>query len=322
MSDIGIRENMSGLELRKAYATTVRELWQEHPDEIYALEADLSSSMGTTGLRAILGDHYVDVGIMEAHMVSLAAGLNLSGGYAFVHSFGQFLARRAMDQIFVSLGYARLDACLVGSDAGVSAEHNGGTHMTFEDMGIVRVIPGIHIYDVCDPVQFAAVLRAAYERKGLTYVRTIRKNAPQEIYADGTEFGESGARVLREGTDVSLVACGIEVVEALKAADLLAAEGIAAEVIDAFRVKPLDEAVVLGSVSRTGAVVTCENHNVINGLGSAVAELLAEKLPTPQWRIGVREQFGQVGTTAYLSEYYGLTAPHIAAAAHAVIARK
>ncbi|MBP8919089.1 MAG: hypothetical protein KBG85_05235 [Micropruina sp.] len=309
---------MSGQELRKAYATTVRELFDEHPD-VYALEADLSSSMGTSGLRHHMGAHYVNVGIMEAHMVSTAAGLSLVGGYAFVHSFGQFLARRAMDQIFVSLAYARLNACLVGSDAGVTAEHNGGTHMTFEDMGIVRVIPGIHVYDVCDPVQLSAVLRGAYDRKGLTYVRTIRKAAARDIYPEGTDFGTSGARLLRRGSDVTLAACGIEVAEALAAADLLAAEGIEADVIDVFRVKPLDADVLLESVARTGAVVTCENHNVINGLGSAVAETLAESLPTRQRRIGVREQFGQVGTTRYLMEQYGLTAEAIAAEARTLV---
>ncbi len=308
-----------GLEMRKAYAATVADLYRGHPDEIFALEADLSSSMSTAGLASLMGEHYVNVGIMEANMVGISAGLNVVGGFAYVHSFGQFLARRAMDQIFVSLAYARLSACLVGSDAGVTAEHNGGTHMTFEDMGIVRVIPGIHVYDVSDPVQFAAVLRGAYARRGLTYVRTNRKQAHRDLYADGTEFGDAGARILRAGTDVSLLACGIEVAEALDAADALAERGISAEVVDVFRIKPLDEAVVLDSVGRTGAVVTCENHNVINGLGSAVAELLAERLPTRQWRIGAREQFGQVGTTRYLMGEYGLTAADIAAAAERLV---
>lgn len=310
-----------GLEMRKAYATVVADLFREHPDEIFAMEADLSSSMATSGLAGLMGDHYVNVGIMESHMVSASAGINISGGFAFVHSFGQFLARRAMDQIFVSLAYAQLSACLVGSDAGVTAEHNGGTHMTFEDMGIVRVIPGIHVYDVCDPVQFAAVLRGAHARKGLTYVRTIRKAPKRAIYAGDTDFGDSGARILRAGTDVSLLACGIEVAEALDAAEALAAKGVSAEVVDVFRIKPLDSDVILDSVRRTGAVVTCENHNVINGLGSAVAELLAESQPTPQYRVGVRERFGQVGTTGWLMGDYGLTSADIAGAAEGVLAR-
>lgn len=310
---------LAGIELRKAYAQTVADLYREFPDEIYALEADLSSSMSTDRLQEPMGEHYVNVGIMEAHMIGTAAGIATVGGYGFVHSFGQFLTRRAMDQIFVSLAYAQLDACLVGSDAGVTAEHNGGTHMTFEDMGIVRVIPGIHVYDVCSPVQLAAVLRQAHQRKGLTYVRTQRKAPAMEVYPDGFDTSEAGAVVLRQGSDVSLLACGIEVPEALAAADLLAEQGISAEVVDVFRIKPLDEATILDSVRRTGAVVTCENHSVINGLGSAVAELLSEQLPTPLYRIGVREQFGQVGTTDYLLQQYGLGRTAIAEAAHRLV---
>ncbi len=314
--------NLHGLELRKAYAATVEEVFREHPDQVYALEADLSSSMGTQGLREVMGPHYLDVGMMEAHMIATAAGLNVVGGYAYVHSFGQFLTRRAMDQIFVSLAYAKLSACLVGSDAGVTAEHNGGTHMTFEDMGIVRLIPGIHVYDLCSPVQMGYVLRQARERGGLTYVRTQRKKAELDVYPDGTDFGDSGARVLREGTDVSILACGIEVPEALVAADQLAEHGISAEVVDVFRVKPLDEDVLLASVRKTGAVVTAENHNVQNGLGSAVAELLGERLPTPMRRVGIREQFGQVGTTRYLMEQYGIDATGMVDAVTAVLGRK
>ncbi|MBN9104454.1 MAG: hypothetical protein J0I14_05580 [Propionibacteriaceae bacterium] len=310
-----------GLEMRQAYAKVVGDLYAEHPGEVYALEADLSSSMSTSGLAEVMGASYVNVGIMEAHMVSLAAGLNLTGGFAFAHSFGQFLARRAMDQIFVSLAYAGLSGCLVGSDAGVTAEHNGGTHMTFEDMGIVRVIPKVTVYEVSDPVQFEFALRDAYARKGLTYIRTIRKAPKLEVYPPGVDFGSAGARVLRDGSDVTLVASGIEVVEALEAANLLAESGIQAEVIDSYRIKPLDADVILGSVRKTGAVVTCENHNVINGLGSAVAEVLAEQAPTPQYRIGVREQFGQVGTTDYLMQHYGLTAPVIAEKAKELLAR-
>lgn len=308
---------LAGMELRKAYAATVAALFREFPDEVYALEADLSSSMATERLVDVMGSHYVNVGIMEAHMVGLAAGLSTLGGFAFVHSFGQFLTRRAMDQLFVSLAYAGLDACLVGSDAGVTAEHNGGTHMTFEDMGIVRVIPGIHVYDVCSPVQLSAVLREAHRRRGLTYVRTQRKAPAAEVYPDGFTT-DAGAVVLRPGRDVSLFACGVEVPQALAAADLLAGDGIEAEVVDVYRIKPLDTDVLLNSVERTGAVVTCENHSVINGLGSAVAELLAEERPTPMRRIGVRERFGQVGTTDWLLHDYGMDAEAIAQAAREV----
>ncbi len=312
---------VSGLEMRQTYAKVVADLYRAHPREVFAVEADLSSSMSTSGLAKVMGSHYVNVGIMEAHMVSLAAGLNIAGGFAYAHSFGQFIARRAMDQIFVSLAYAGLSGCLVGSDAGVSAEHNGGTHMTFEDAGTVRVIPGVTVYEVCDPVQFEAALVDAYDRGGLTYIRTIRKAPKREIYREGTDFGTAGAMVLREGTDVTLVASGIEVAEALAAADILADEGIQAEVIDAYRWKPLGADVIVASAAKTGAVVTCENHNVINGLGSAVAEVLGERQPTPMYRVGVRDKFGQVGSTAYLMDHYGLNAEAITLRAREVIAR-
>lgn len=310
--------NYADMEMRKAYASVVGELARAD-ESVYVVEADLASSMSTAGLRDELGSQYVDVGIMEAHMLGFAAGLNLAGGFAFVHSFGQFLTRRAFDQLFVSLAYAQLGACLVGSDAGVTAEHNGGTHMTFEDMGLVRVIPGITVYEVCDPVQFAALLRKVNDTRNLTYIRTIRKKPKVSIYPEGEVFGDEGARVLREGTDVSLVASGIEVAEALAAAELLAADGISAEVVDMFRIKPIDEAVLLSTAGRTGHVVTCENHNVINGLGSAVAEVLGEKLPTRMARVGVQERFGQVGVTDWLMQDYRLTAADIAARARELL---
>lgn len=298
--------NYSGMEMRKAYAKTIEELYQNDKN-IFALEADLSGSMSTASLKSIMGENYLNLGIMEANMISVAVGINLAGGYCYIHSFGQFLARRAMDQIFISMAYAGLKGCLVGSDSGVTAEHNGGTHMTFEDMGIIRTIPGVEIYDVCDPVELSKILKEARNKNVLTYIRTARKKASRDIYSDEEIFSESGAKVLREGNDVTILACGIEVNEALKAADRLSNEGIEAEVIDCYRIKPIDEDIVLKSAEKTGKVVTCENHNVMNGLGSAVAELLSEKLPTKMYRIGVREKFGQVGKLDYLMKEYKLT---------------
>lgn len=299
-------------EMRQVYARVVADLFAEYPEQVYALEADLSSAMATTGLRQVMADHYLNVGIMEAHLVGVAAGLGLTGGFGFVHSFGQFLARRAMDQIFVSLAYSGIGACLVGSDAGISAEHNGGTHMTFEDLGIVRGIPGITVWEVCDPVQFAAMLRQAFAKGGLSYIRTIRKAPGLEVYPRGHDFGSGGATRLREGSDITLIGCGMAVAEALRAAELLHRDGIGAEVIDAFRVAPLDAEVILDSVTKTNTVVTCENHSVINGLGSAVAELLAEHHPARLYRVGVRNAFGQVGTVDYLAGCYRMRAEDIA----------
>ncbi|MBZ5749033.1 transketolase family protein [Metabacillus rhizolycopersici] len=295
-------------EMRQAYAETIYHLAKQDPDVI-VMEADLSSAMSTGSLKDKLPNQYVNIGIMEANMMSLAAGLNVTGRKPFIHSFGQFLTRRAFDQLFVSLAYAQLSAVLVGSDAGVTAEHNGGTHMTFEDMGLMRLVPKAHVYEASDPTQLAYLLEKGYKEGGVHYIRTIRKS-PVKLYDEQTNFEK--AQVLREGTDVTLVASGMMVAEALKAADLLAKEGIEAEVIDMFYIKPLDSETLLRSVRKTGKVVTAENHNVISGLGSAVSECLAENYPAPVRRVGVREQFGQVGVTPYLQEFYGLTAENIA----------
>lgn len=294
-------------EMRQVYAETVYNLAQKDPD-VMVMEADLSSSMSTGSLKDKLPNQYVNVGIMEANMMSLAAGLSITGRKPFLHSFGQFLTRRAFDQLFVSLAYARLSAVLVGSDAGVTAEHNGGTHMTFEDMGLMRSVPKASVYEASDPTQLAFLLEKGYKEGGVHYIRTIRKNTIK-LYDENTNFEK--AQLLRDGTDVTIVASGIMVAEALEAADLLAKEGIKAAVIDMFYIKPLDGETLLNSVMKTGKVVTAENHNVNNGLGSAVCEYLAENYPVPVRRIGVREQFGQVGLTSYLQEFYGLTAENI-----------
>ncbi|PIF01477.1 MAG: transketolase, partial [Propionibacterium sp.] len=201
-------------------------------------------------------------------------------------------------------------ACLVGSNAGVCSEHEGGANMSFEDLGLMRTIPKITIYEVSDPVQFSAVLQQAYKNRRLSYIRTPRRQI-RVMYEAGTDFA-SGAVVLRPGSDISIFAAGLCVPQALAAAELLAEQNISAEVIDVFRVKPLNAEVLLKSAKKTGLVVSAENHSVTNGLGSAIAELLAENLPIPMARIGVKEQFGQVGTTRYLLEKYGLTSTDIA----------
>ncbi len=304
-------------EMRQVYAETVYELAQQDP-KVIVMEADLSSSMSTGSLKETLPGQYVNVGIMEANMMSMAAGLSVTGRKPFLHSFGQFLTRRAFDQLFVSLGYAQLSAVLVGSDAGVTAEHNGGTHMTFEDMGLMRSVPKASVYEASDPTLLKYLLKKGYAEGGLHYIRTIRK-ATAKLYDEDTNFEK--AQVLREGNDVTIVASGIMVVEALQAAETLKEEGIEATVIDMFYIKPLDGETLLKAAKKTGKVVTAENHNVNNGLGSAVCEYLAENHPVPVRRIGVKEQFGQVGLTPYLQEVYELTAADIVKAAKELVTK-
>lgn len=294
-------------EMRQTYADTILEL-ARNDDRVIALEADLSSAMTTSRLEKELPGQFVNVGIMEANMMGIAAGLSIVGRKPFIHSFGQFVTRRAFDQLFVSLGYAQLSAVIVGSDAGVTAEHNGGTHMTFEDIALVREIPNAHVYEASDSYQLQYLLKKAYKEGGLHYIRTIRKKAVK-LYDENETFEK--AKVLRSGKDVTIVASGIMVAESLQAAVQLSQMGIEATVIDMFSIKPLDIDTLIEAAKATGVVVTAENHNVNGGLGSAVAEALSENFPVPLYRIGVRERFGQVGQTEYLKKVYGLNAETI-----------
>lgn len=305
------------IEMRQMYANTILELAQNNPNVI-ALEADLMSSISTNKIMKQIPKQLINCGIMEANMTGVAAGLSLTGKIPYLHTFGQFATRRAFDQLFVSGAYAKLNIKILGSDAGVTAEHNGGTHMTFEDMGLVRLIPGAHVYEVSDSTMLGYLLRKVEKENGIHYIRTIRKNAVK-LYVEGETFEAGKGKVLREGGDVTIIASGIMVAEALQAADLLIEQGIEATVIDMFSIKPIDKDLIVKYASKTGAVVTAENHNVIGGLGSAVAEVLSEQCPTKMRRIGVREQFGQVGKVDYLKEFYGLTSQHIAAAAKELV---
>ncbi|MCW6652945.1 transketolase family protein [Aerococcaceae bacterium NML210727] len=304
------------MEMRKVYAETIKQIALQD-ERVFVLEADLSSAIATSGLKEVLGERYVNLGIMEANMMGVSAGISVSGGICFVHTFGQFATRRAFDQIFVSLAYAQQNVVIVGSDSGVTAEHNGGTHMTFEDTGLMRLVPHAKVYDVSDEVQLKYILEKAYREGGVNYIRMMRKEAVK-LYSEGARF-DSGATLVKEGKDLTLLANGICVSESLAAAEQLEKEGVSVEVIDCYSVKPLDAETILTSARKTGRVMTCENHNVIGGLGSAVCELLSEKQPTPVMRLGVHEHFGQVGKLAYLKDYYGISADKIVTSIRAFI---
>ncbi|MDG4508774.1 transketolase family protein [Streptococcus suis] len=301
-------------EMRLVYSDFLAQVGQEDTT-IAAIEADLSSSMATNKLSSVLGGRYVNVGIMEQEMVGVAAGLSLLGYNPYIHTFGPFASRRVYDQVFISLAYAQLNATVIGSDAGVSAEMNGGTHMPFEELGLMRLIPKARVYEVSDDVQFQAVLKETIKVDGLKYIRTIRK-APTAIYQGGEDFSK-GYCVLRQGEDMTLLASGIMVEQALKAADQLEAQGVSVQVIDIFRIKPIHEDIPALLSGRP--VLTVENHNRIGGLGSSICELMATDLTTPVHRIGIEESFGQVGQQAYLMDVYGLTAEHIVKQAQSML---
>ncbi|HEL1773424.1 TPA: transketolase family protein [Streptococcus suis] len=301
-------------EMRLVYSDFLAQVGQEDTT-IAAIEADLSSSMATNKLSSVLGGRYVNVGIMEQEMVGVAAGLSLLGYKPYIHTFGPFASRRVYDQVFISLAYAQLNATVIGSDAGVSAEMNGGTHMPFEELGLMRLIPKARVYEVSDDVQFQAVLKETIKVDGLKYIRTIRK-APTAIYQGGEDFSK-GYCVLRQGEDMTLLASGIMVEQALKAADQLEAQGVSVQVIDLFRIKPIHEDIPALLSGRP--VLTVENHNRIGGLGSSICELMATDLTTPVHRIGIEESFGQVGQQVYLMDVYGLTAEHIVKQAQSML---
>ncbi|WP_348921843.1 transketolase family protein [Enterococcus rotai] len=301
---------MKNLEMRQVYTKTILAL-AEKDQKVVALEADLASSMGTSKLKEQLGKRYINVGIMEAEEMGAAAGLAVTGFTPFIHTFAPFATRRSFDQVFLSLGYAKNHAVIVGTDPGVTAEMNGGTHMPFEDVALMRVIPGNHIYEVSDPYQFKAILEYAHTAKGLFYIRTIRKQATS-LYTGEEDFSKGYCK-LKDGTDGTIFASGIMVEEALQAATDLEKLGLSVQVIDLFRIKPMNEEIVI-EAAKLGPIVTAENHNVIGGLGSAVAEIVTENHPVKMKRIGVKEQFGQVGKLEYLKEVYGLKAADISKA--------
>jgi len=294
---------------RAAYGETLIELVEEGLD-IVAVDADLSGSTTTAKLGKAYPERLVNVGIAEQDMIDVAAGLSLSGKVPFTGSFAVFATGRVYDQIRNTVCYSKLGVKIAPTHAGVSVGPDGGSHQMVEDIALMRVLPGMRVLVPADHAAARAAIRLAAVTPGPFYVRLGRASLPQ-IYAPGSELELGRAYVLREGADVTIVACGLEVAQALTAADRLSARGIEAEVIDAFSIKPLDEATILASAAKTGHVVTCEEHSIIGGLGGAVAELLGEKAPMPLHRIGVRDVFGTSGKPDELLVHFGLDASAI-----------
>ena len=296
-------------------------LEEQDPDVVY-LDADLMGCIGTAKWAFANPERAINCGIAEANMVGVAAGMSAVGLKPIVHSFGPFASRRVFDQVFLSGGYAGNSITVLGTDPGVTAAFNGGTHMPFEDMSLYRSLPGAYVFDIADTAQLASVLTQSVDLPGIKYIRVGRKNY-LKVYEDGSSFTPGKGEVICEnGTDATIIACGLMVGKALQAAEMLAAEGIRVTVVDMFTVKPLDEALVLEYAAKTGAIVTAENHNKIGGLYSAVAELLLLNKPVPVEYVAIEDQFGEVGPQDYLEERFGMTAEHIASQVRKVITRK
>lgn len=296
-------------EMRQALANALVERARKD-DKIVVLDADLMSCHATKVFKAEFPDRFVNVGIAEQNLIGISAGLSAMGKTPFAYSFGPFATRRCYDQIFISVAYAYQNVKIVGSDPGVTAEYNGGTHMPFEDMALMRAVPHMVCFEPTDATMLEKAVDQIADYKGGVYIRMPRKKM-EKVYDDSLNFELGKAIRLREGTDVTLIASGIMVSRALEAADMLQNDGISARVVNIHTWKPIDKEELIACAKETGAIVTCENHNVCNGLGSAVSEVLVQNHPVPMRLVGVQDEFGQVGKNAYLSEVYHLTAQDI-----------
>ena len=307
---------------RNAYGEALAELAEKYP-ELVVLDADLAGATMSKFFAAKYPERFFDCGIAECNMTGIAAGMATAGLKPFTNTFAIFAAGRAYEQVRNAIAYPHLNVKVVGSHGGISVGEDGATHQCIEDFALMRALPGMLVCCPCDGHEMRLAVEALLNYEGPAYLRLQR--SAEEIFTDeipGYRFELGKGVTLREGKDVSLIATGLMVGVARKAAELLAAEGIEARVIDMHTIKPLDEELVLAAARETGAVVTSEEHSVVGGLGGAVAELLGEKCPVPVLRHGVNDEFGRSGKAGEVLAYYGLTAEKLAEKARAAIAMK
>ena len=307
------------MEMRAVYAECLAQM-MEQDRHVVVLDADLAKASGTRKLYERFPDQMFDCGVAEQNMASIAAGLASYGFKPWIECFTPFATRRICDQIAISIAYARQNVKIVGTDPGISAELNGGTHMSMEDIGVLRSIPGMVIFEPVDEVQLRAAMPVLNAYEGVLYMRLFRKVQPV-IFPEDYRFELFRADTLREGRDLSIFVSGMMTKDALDAAERLREEGVEAEVINVHTIKPIDRETVLASARKTGAVLTVENHNVIGGLRSAVLEALSEE-KLPVCAVGVQDRFGEVGRLPYLREVMGLTAENVVAAAKKALSLK
>ena len=305
---------------RQGYAEGLVELGKTNPD-LVVLDADLAAATQTAQFKKEFPDRFFNCGIAEQNMIGVAAGLAAAGKTVFASSFAMFAAGRAFEQVRNTLGYTNLPVNIGATHAGISVGEDGATHQCNEDIAVMRTIPGMTIINPADAVEAKAATIAAAKIDGPVYLRFGRLAVPV-IFDENYKFEVGKGVTLVEGTDVTIIATGLMVERALAAAELLKAEGISANVINMATIKPLDSELVLAAAKKTGAVVTAEEHSVIGGLGSAVAELLAEKCPTPLRRVGVEDVFGMSGPATELLDLFGLNAANICVKAKESIAMK
>lgn len=304
---------------REGYAQALLELGEKN-NNVFVLDADCAKSNFTDRFRDAYPDKFLNIGISECDLVGTAAGLASMGKIPFANAYANFLTGRAYDQVRVSVAYSERNVKIVGHNAGTSAAQEGATHLPLEDVGLMRAIPDVTVVVPADSTEAKKATLAAAAHPGAVYLRIGKLPVP-DVTTEQTPFEIGKACVMREGTDITLLNTGCLLYEVLEAAKILAEEGISAEVINVPTVKPLDDETIVKSAQKTGHVVTVEEHSIINGLGSAVAELLAENCPVPMRRIGTRDVFGLSGTMDELLDYFGLRHGDISATARELLGR-
>lgn len=305
---------------RDAYGKALIELGDTDA-KIVVLDADLAAATKTGMFKKAHPEKFIDCGIAEGNMMGVAAGLAAAGYTVFASSFAMFAAGRAFEQVRNSIGYPHLNVKIGATHAGISVGEDGASHQCCEDIGLMRTIPGMVILNPADDIEARLCVLAAAKHNGPVYMRFGRLAVPR-VFDENYKFEIGKGNILKEGTDVTIIATGLMVNEALTACDALAAEGISARVVNMATIKPIDRDIIIDSAEKTGVIVTAEEHNVIGGLGSAVAEVVCETVPVPVLRVGVEDTFGKSGPAVELLHEYGLDADHIAARCREAVALK
>lgn len=311
---------MGGIATREAYGKTLVELGRENP-KIVVLDADLSKSTKTSDFAKAFPERFFNIGIAEQNLMGVAAGLAAVGKIPFASTFAVFAAGRAFEIIRNSICYPKLNVKIAATHAGLTVGEDGASHQAVEDLALMRALPNMQVFVPADAAQTRAIVKKAVEIEGPVYIRLGRSGVP-EVFTEDCQFTPGRGTVLKEGSDVTIVALGIMTAKALEAARLLEAEGIAARVLDMASLKPIDRELLVESAKLTGAVVTAEEHSVIGGLGSTVAEVLSEEYPVPVIKVGVNDVFGESGTPQELLAKYGLTSEAIVSTAKKAISLK
>ena len=305
---------------RDAYGEILKELGAENP-KIVVLDADLSSSTKTAEFKKVFPERHFNCGIAEQNMMGVAAGFATTGKIPFASTFAVFGAGRAYEQIRNSICYPKLNVKIAVTHSGLTVGEDGATHQMLEDISLMRTLPNMTVTVPADAAETKAIIRWAADYEGPVYIRMGRAKV-EDVMPKGCTFTPGKATLLRDGADVTLMACGVMVAPALEAAEILDAEGISARVVNVSSIKPIDATAIQEAFKMTGAIVSCEEHNIIGGLGAAIAEVLVQSTPAPMEMVGTKDTFGESGTPDALLEKYGLTAAHIVLAAKRVISRK